>query len=181
MIDLETLSLDSNALILSIGAVEFDPKADGEGLGRTFYLVVNQELQAHKWGRVISPDTLKWWQGQGDAAKEVLAQSHPTANAPKLDSALMKFTEWLNGNAVNVWGYGAHFDNVVLANAYAATRLHQPWGYGANRCHRTLKALGPDLSLIIPKPAVEHNALDDAKYQARWAVEALRRLNMEAK
>ena len=37
MIDLETLSTESNAAILSIGAVMFDK----EGLGETFYQIVD--------------------------------------------------------------------------------------------------------------------------------------------
>lgn len=180
MVDLETLALDSNALILSIGAVEFDPQAPGDGLGREFYLVVNQDLQQSKWGRVVSPSTLKWWSEQGAEAKRVLDHSAPAAFGPRLDSALVKFQSWLGGPA-NIWGYGAHFDNVVLANAYSACGLHDAWSYSQNRCHRTLKALGPDLTMVIPINACEHDALQDAKYQARWAVEALRRMNMGAR
>jgi exodeoxyribonuclease VIII len=180
MVDLETLALDSNALILSIGAVEFDPRDAGDGLGRVFYTVVNQDLQVSKWKRVVSPSTLKWWGEQGAEAQKVLYESSPEAYAPLLDTSLMRFQEWLGGPA-NIWGYGAHFDNVVLANAYSACNLHGAWAYGQNRCHRTLKALGPDLSLVVPINACEHNSLEDAKYQARWAVEALRRMGLEAK
>ena len=65
MIDLETMSTESNAAICSIGAVKFTLE---EGIVDTFYCTVDAaDCKAH--GLVISADTIRWWSTQ---PKEVL-------------------------------------------------------------------------------------------------------------
>ncbi len=176
MMDLETLATDNDAMIISIGAVFFDEQL---GLGREFYSVVNQHLQVEKWGRHRDPRTEKWWSEQSEAAKIVLTESLPEAYAPLLDQALMKFTEYLGGSPVEMWGIGADFDCVILGNAYQACTLARPWSYSKNRCFRTLKNLGINLGAgegTDRNNFLAHNALEDAKYQAHYAVAYLRRL-----
>ena len=194
MMDLETLATSSDALIISIGAVEFDEA----GLGWEFYTVVNQYPQVGKWGRRRDTKTEKWWSEQGDTAKAVLTESLPESRAPDLESALMQFSEYVavvNGGApgltatartgdnpvyknVEMWGNGADFDCVILGSAYEATGLTRPWSYSNNRCYRTLKNLGIKLDpgTGTAFQGTKHNALDDAKYQAHYAAAWLRKI-----
>jgi inhibitor of KinA sporulation pathway (predicted exonuclease) len=85
---------------------------------------------------------------------------------------LTAFQRWLSDLAplkeIALWGNGSDFDNVLLAQAYAAAKMDYPIRYYNNRCFRTLKNLG----LAVQEPQREgtfHNALDDAKHQAKWA------------
>lgn len=175
MLDLETLGNGSNAAIISIGAVFFDPLS-GE-LGADFYQTVDIE-SAMKYGKVDA-STIKWWMKQDDPARAVFNDPHSIG----ICTALAEFSEWLMTNVspkgnhgqldVNVWGNGATFDNVILSNAYQAVNMNRPWPYWGDRDVRTIVELGKTLRGIDPKRDLEfigtaHNALDDAKHQARY-------------
>lgn len=172
MLDLETLSTRDNALILSIGAVEFGL----EGVSREFYQVAKEDKQESKWGRHVDPDTKKWWSGQSSDARKVFWDP----SGKYLDAALQDFVGWVGGRPVDeLWGNGSDFDNVVLRDAYRAAGLPAPWGFRANRCFRTLKNLGVTLQ---PGDGIarttHHNALDDAKVQAYEAASYLRYIKL---
>jgi exodeoxyribonuclease VIII len=63
-----------------------------------------------------------------------------------------------------VWGNGATFDNVILANAYDACRIRRPWKYYADMCFRTVRNQYPHVQ--VKRQGTHHNALDDALTQA---------------
>ena len=65
-----------------------------------------------------------------------------------------------------VWGNGASFDNVILANAYEALGRRAPWQFWQDRCFRTVKSMYPKLELA--RLGTYHNALDDAKWQTEY-------------
>lgn len=170
MLDLETMGNGSNAAIVSIGAVFFEPKT-GE-IGQEFYRVVSLNSSAH-FGELDS-STVLWWMKQSDEARAVFEDESQTT----LKNALESFTAWINEHCDRkpdaiVWGNGATFDNVILGNAYKATRLRQPWFFANDRDVRTIVDLGRQLRGIDPKKdlplqGTAHNALDDAKHQARY-------------
>jgi inhibitor of KinA sporulation pathway (predicted exonuclease) len=92
-----------------------------------------------------------------------------------LEYALYAFNEWLAAHAtdaqVKVWGNGADFDNAILQHAYAKVGMETPWHFWNNRCHRTTCDL---LNAKQRKQeGVHHNALDDAKSQAKHLVQTL--------
>ena len=156
MLDLETLDTASTAAIIAIGAVAF---TESEFWGE-FYAPVDVS-SALQFG-TISGDTLKWWAQKPDAARSVI-WDEDTLPLPK---ALQEFTAWVRTfENVEVWGNGAAFDNAVIAHAYQKTGLPQPWEYSQDRCYRTLRAMHHDIS--VTRKGVHHNALDDAKHQAR--------------
>jgi hypothetical protein len=164
MVDLETFGKNNHSVIISIGAVEFDHT----GLGSTFYKAVDPQ-SCVDFGLKLDVETVLWWMKQSEAARIVFNQQ------PRpLDQALQDFSDWVKmvaGNTAEVWGNGATFDNVILANAYAAVGLPKPWPYWADRCYRTLKNLYPQITQ--DKLGVAHNALDDALYQAAHASKIL--------
>lgn len=74
-----------------------------------------------------------------------------------------------------MWGNGAAFDNAILANAYRAAGIKQPWELWNDRCYRTICAYYPGCPRN--QPGTPHNALDDARSQAEhlsfiapWAI-----------
>ncbi len=161
MLDLETLSLDSNAKIVSIGAVAFDTN----GIRDEFYVA---HLDPDGQGdAVVSTSTLDWWASQPPDVRAVLEL--PVANVP---FQLGRLAGWMleasrNQEIDGVWGNGASFDNVVLKNLYQRLGYPPPWKYSADRCYRTIKNMHVNDVEPIEFEGVEHNALDDARYQAR--------------
>jgi hypothetical protein len=164
MVDLETLGNGSKSVITSIGAVRFD--RDGL-LPGTFYMNVDPESCAAA-GLEIDASTVMWWMQQSDAARAAFK-----VKGEPLGFVLQSFTEWYPAGAA-LWGNGATFDNVILANAYRALGMKQPWSYSKDRCYRTLKNLFPHVTQEAVGTA--HNALDDAKYQALHAVKLLKEI-----
>jgi exodeoxyribonuclease VIII len=176
MVDIETLDSSNDALILSIGAKEFDPELDLAGWqGRELYVVAKQDLQVSKWKRTTSEATKKWWSEQSEEARKVLADP----SAVMLDTALGAFAEWLAGQHVQVWGYGSTFDNVILRSAYRAVGMPCPWGHREDMCYRTLASIVRGMLEVPERTGTHHNALDDARYQARCATLALKRLGVK--
>jgi len=154
MLDLETMGTSHDAAIVAIGAVEFDK----DGIKSEFYETIDLNDSA-KYGE-IGASTVLWWMSQNDGARSEITSADKT-----LYNALMMFDQWLPKNAC-VWGNGSDFDNVILANAYDALGMHQPWLLKNNRCFRTVKNMQPKLKL--ERIGTYHNALDDASYQCTY-------------
>jgi hypothetical protein len=170
MLDLETMDTSSTAVVLSIGAVAFDPNSNT--LGDRFYLELVDDVPAQQArGRTISGDTVNWWMQQSDDARKLFARVAPGTETPQRVStfeALSRFGLFVAANGdkdAEIWGNGADFDNIILGNLYEAFGLRKPWSYSRNRCYRTMKNIG-----VGPRRATRvgthHNALDDAVTQA---------------
>lgn len=169
MLDLETMGSGSKAAIVSIGACFFDPLT-GQ-IGAEFEAIVDLQSAA-KYGK-IDAQTVIWWMNQNAEARKIL--SDPLACS--LEDALIEFSTWISQiedyRSRAVWGNGCTFDNVILGNAFKACQISQQWPYFGDRDVRTLVDLGRNILGIDPKKdmpfeGVVHNALDDAKHQARY-------------
>lgn len=165
MLDLETLGTNSQAVIVSIGAVRFDEL--GVAVGDDFYAVLNREQQV-ALGRTIDAGTVNWWMQQSEQARKVFTEKSEFASP-----ALHRFSEWVGlSKDPYMWGNGADFDCVILGSLYDTMGAKKPWSYSRNRCFRTLKniALAKDSHKMPEREGTYHNALDDAVYQAYCAV-----------
>ncbi|TMO97570.1 3'-5' exonuclease [Pseudoalteromonas ruthenica] len=169
MLDIETIGKGSNAAIISIGAVFFCP--DTNKVGAEFHTVIDPASAAF-FGE-MDASTIKWWMQQDDEARALFNRD----DAVKLKVGLDEFYEWVsqieNVKDRIIWGNGATFDNVILANAYRSARMKQPWAYFNDRDVRTIVALGRELLNFDPKKdmpfeGVKHDALDDARHQAKY-------------
>lgn len=162
MLDLETISTDSDAVVVAIGAVKFDPY--GTGVIQTFYRVPNDWADQQSRGRSVNADTVAWWLKQSDAARAALTSPLEEHSAPTAQ-ILGEFTEFCEGSDVQMWGNGADFDCIILGSLYGSYGRRKPWTYSNNRCFRTMK----NIVKGVQRPArvgVHHNALDDARTQA---------------
>jgi hypothetical protein len=171
MLDLETLGTRPGCSVISIGAVAFDPGAGT--LGGGFYTVVNQK-SCERAGLVTDKGTVGWWMRQSPEAQKVLVESR--SGGMELAAALDAFTEFLSDfpKDVRIWGCGAAFDNVILANCYTAAGKRLPWKYVNDRCYRTLKAIIP--AIEMERTGTYHNAYDDAVSQAKHALKIMARM-----
>ncbi|EEW5756637.1 exonuclease [Escherichia coli] len=165
MIDLETMGKNPDAPIISIGAIFFDPQTGD--MGPEFSKTIDLEAA----GGVIDRDTIKWWLKQSREAQSAIM----TDEIP-LDDALLQLREFIDENSgeffVQVWGNGANFDNTILRRSYERQGIPCPWRYYNDRDVRTIVELGKaidfDARTAIPFEGERHNALDDARYQAKY-------------
>lgn len=176
MLDLETFSSAHDAAIVAIGAVRFYPKEDGLGtakqLGATFYRTISAKSAQARGGR-IDGDTVIWWLGQSEAARNAII-----VDPVLVESALKDLSIWIREVPVNgIWGNGADFDNVIISNAYKSINWTQPWSYSLNRCYRTIKNLAPEIKM--ERIGEAHNALDDAISQASHLCKIVKELGIE--
>ena len=74
MIDMETLSTNPDCVILTIGAVRFDPM--GTGVVEKLELRPEIDSQTEEFDRHINPDTLRLWGEQSeDAINEAMGDN----------------------------------------------------------------------------------------------------------
>jgi hypothetical protein len=173
MVDLETWGTTPGCDIRSIGAVVFDPET-GE-LGDEFYVNVSG---GGGYGLTRDPATEQWWSEQSNDAQKRL-----DVGIRFLGDGLTSFYAWFLSHGqpfhptdyTRLWAHGPHFDEAILAAANRAAAVCSiPWHYRAPRDCRTIwDAVG---GVDIPMEGVEHDALVDAKHQARCVIEAYRRL-----
>ncbi|HFW6633086.1 3'-5' exoribonuclease [Escherichia coli] len=165
MIDLETMGKNPDAPIISIAAIFFDPQTGD--MGPEFSKTIDLDTA----GGVIDRDVIKWWLKQSREAQSAIM----TDEIP-LDDALLQLREFIDENSgeffVQVWGNGANFDNVILRRSYERQGIPCPWRYCNDRDVRTIVELGKaidfDARTAIPFEGERHNALDDARYQAKY-------------
>lgn len=159
MIDMETLDTAPSCVILSIGAVIFDPKSTGI-LGR-FEVRPTIEDQCDI-GRTISDATLQWWGTQSKAAQDEAFGEEGRIPFKDAMEALYKFA-W---NKERVWSHGAVFDVIACEDAWRKLDMNFPWQFWNVRDTRTLYEV-TGVSLKDGKHVTTHKAIEDAIHQAK--------------
>lgn len=171
MLDLETLSLETNAAILTIGAVAFDQTQ----VLSTFYSRISL-ASSTAVGLTIDPNTIQFWMSQPEESrKEAFGGVTP------LSVALADLSLWIKnqGEVSEVWANGM-VDFIWLKSAWKAIKTpHQPtfeekfFPYYKERDFRTAKAILPKVT--ISDEPIAHHAMHDAKWQARYLIESLQK------
>lgn len=162
MVDLETLSTQPDAVILSIGAVTFDPFTKEEP-SNPFYtrLTIDDQLEMD---RHIDETTIAWWGKQSkeaqDAAFGIDGEYDPERRT--LGKAMDLFHKWAFHHE-GIWSLGSIFDIIILENVYRQLGKHPAWGFYDIRDVRTMFKLGIDPKM---NSTDKHNSLADAYYQA---------------
>lgn len=164
-IDMETLSTEHNAALLSIGAVIHD-----FGTGQqvdTFYANITPESSIAA-GLDVSESTKAWWAKQGQAAQDVLS-----VDQRPLRDVLVDFAKWLAGHGVQyAIGNGPRADNQWLESACKAVGMQSPIKYWGDLDMRTLTFIGTHILGLDhwhnTFKGVKHNALHDAINEAEF-------------
>lgn len=167
-LDLETMSVESDAAIVQIGATVV-------GSSETFNVYIDPK-SSESLGARVDTETMMWWDRQDpELRKRVFGGTVP------IRAALDEFADWCskvsNGDMeqVYLWSKGADFDCVVLKNNYELYRTY-PFNFRNHRCVRTIMDLLTPAELDeISKnfwynnpEAQKHDALVDAEYQAEF-------------
>jgi hypothetical protein len=160
MIDLETLATSTDAAILTIGAVKFDPfgKDIQEPAMDSFYLRVDLD-SCDRIGLVTNDDTIAWWAQQSKEAQEEAFGEDNRVDIADAMAQLYKFC-W---GAKRVWSNGAASDVPICETEFKRVGKAIPWSFWQVRDVRTAFDLG-----INPHrpPVTAHHALQDAWNQA---------------
>lgn len=163
MIDLETLGTKPGCVVLSIGAVAFDPYAGA--CGREFY----RKLDWRNSTMRIETGTLAWWLDQDPTARaEAFGGSEPY-----LGCAVTFKQFWEEEDAECLWCHGATFDAPIWEAAVGIV----PWSFAQIRDTRTVY----DMAEVWPDREVgmHHHALDDARNQAVAVCNAYAKLGLQ--
>lgn len=168
MIDLETMAVSPNAVILTLGAVHFNPYGSGYGDKLYFRLSIDDQ---DSLGREIDDNTLAWWSKQDPA---IMEEAFSPDDRIPLAEAVDKFHKFA-WNCDAFWSHGATFDLTMIENLYRQLNKPLPWNYWQLRDTRTIFDLGFDPDM--PKGGL-HNALEDAIRQAAGVQNIYRKLNI---
>jgi hypothetical protein len=109
MIDLETLGVEPDSVIITLGAVKFNPFSDEEP-NRGLYLRCDVEEQSEKYGRSIDDNTLAWWSKQKQEIQDEAFGDHERVN---MDSLTKQLNKWCVG-VDYLWCQGPIFDYAIL-------------------------------------------------------------------
>ena len=178
MLDIETMSVESNAAVVSIGAVKFDPHGSIGTVGdpdNPEYTHFHQRVELASLadaGFHFSGQTLKWWLQQSEEARTALLE-----DPVEIDVALSRFYLWFGDVSLPTWGNGSAFDNVILRNAYQRLGGTCPYKFTHDRCYRTMKSLFPNVPYV--KPELAHSAVSDALAQAVHLQKLFNRINFK--
>jgi hypothetical protein len=169
MIDLETLGTSADCVILTMGAIIFDPRTFGR-VGEPFYARINyaDQVSSADTARVITGNTLAWWMQQDEEVREE-AFGHQETRA-RLGETLLTLHQWIPKHVKGVWGNGSDFDNAIVQHAWGryCLDLGVPiWPYTANRCFRTFTNLFDPEREHRPQRN-DHHALSDCQNQIEW-------------
>lgn len=173
MLDIETLSTDKHAAVLSIGAAVFDPI---NGVTHTDGWAIRlDKLTGH-----INPATVGWWMKQEEVAQEFSFKGtfRPSDAAVQLRDIL--------ADADELWARDPDFDCVILQHWWERTlsisEIPWPVSFHKYRSCRTMamiaKAKGID-TRDAWHGGTAHNPIEDAAGQARAVIMVLKALEIE--
>jgi|TARA_R110000803_G_scaffold42597_5_gene91294 hypothetical protein len=159
MIDIETLGTEPDAVVLSVGAVKFDPYNSIEPHTKQLWRpTVDAQTEG---GRSVLESTLEWWAKQPQHIQD-------EAFSDEGRIPLIEFASQLNKYLVGVdkiWCQGPQFDMVILENLYKQFDQHRGWAFWQIMDCRTVFNMMPK----DPRKAIQqnlHSADADAYYQA---------------
>lgn len=197
VIDIEAISTNTNALILSIGLILFDYKTFENNPDyikencNTYLWNIDSVAAQRDYNLDISMDTVKFWideteknpgifPGQGDS--ELLKLD--TVLRAMLDACRPIQRNYMPGHDVALNSYWSHsnFDHKILKNSCDKVGLEY-FPHRECRDLRTLEFVGNMFGISRKqakyKPIVLHNALSDAIAEAGFVSDVLRALDLK--
>lgn len=183
MIDIETLGTGSNAVMISLAAIRFNPRT-----GETFetfegFLNIDDSV---KLGKKVTEGTIMWWFSQEDKAIKTLMKKYKN-NVDSVENILNKFHEWLikvspknkKGDPdFYIWGNGPGLDLGIVKNYYHKSGMSEPWFFGKETCVRSIVRFNPKLKYNQKFEGVAHDGIDDCKHQIKYVSNILKTIQV---
>ena len=172
MLDIETLSTKSNAVIVSIGAVKF---CLTKGIVSSFRVNIDP-VDCKSYGCNIEKSTVEWWGKQSKEARQSWMK-----DPQPLKVGLDYFCNWYGPKSLRTWAKGGQkFDYPILENAMSACNIQTPWKYWDAMDYRTIIAvLGINDVKLKSADSVYHDAVSDCEEQCKVLIPLLQALQGE--
>jgi len=158
MLDIETLGTCPDCVVLTLGAVKFNPYTK-EDVAGGIYCKPDVDDQIAR-GRIVREDTMEWWSQQAEAVRE---EALGTEGRIPVEQMLKELNRFLVG-AGNIWAQGAVFDIGILEHLYKQYDMVPNWQFWQISDSRTLFKVHGD-PRVKGKEGL-HNALEDCVSQA---------------
>lgn len=174
MLDLETLAVSWDSVILTVGLLKFDPWGDGVILNESnsLYLKPNVDEQI-AMGRMVSDSTVQWWGKQPEDVQGDALGDDGRLSGVEVVSKINKFMVGVG----DIWCQGPIFDIPNLETYFKSFGFNPPWHYWQIRDCRTIFLVHGDPRENDRKAA--HNALMDCYYQALGLQEIFKSTNVK--
>lgn len=160
MIDIESLDTSPDCVILTIGAVLFDPR--GHGIIDKIEIRPTIEDQTEIYNRSINNATIEWW---GKQSPEAIEEAMGDKNRVSFEEAMNQLYKFCWNRSKCAWSNGASFDVVVMDHAWKQLGRNTPWNFWDIRDTRTLYDI-TGVSLKDGGHTTSHKAVEDAERQA---------------
>jgi len=173
MLDLETLATTPQSVVLTIGAVKFNPYTLDEpqpGL----YLRLDVDEQTAR-GRLVDEGTVAWW---GKQAEDVREEALSPDNRVSMNTLYQELNKFVVG-AESIWAQGPVFDIAILEDIYRQYGWPIPWDFWRIRDSRTLFGVHGDPR--VKGKAGLHNAMEDCISQAKAIQQIMNKLGIKQK
>lgn len=138
--DVETLGKDSDAVILSMAAIYFDPDKEPSHTQlreSAFFAKFKAEQQIKEFNRRVDKGTVEWWSKQCENARNKSFKPHVNDVPFEIGHAAM--SQWAKSKSDNdcwVWARG-NLDQMVLSHIEDQMGLENIWSYARWRDVRT--------------------------------------------
>jgi len=172
MIDIETTDIKTSTIVLTVGAVKFDPCSTEEPFEKRHWVLEIDEQSAA--GRTMSESTMEFWANQ---PKEVQEAAFTETGRIPLDTFFKELNKWMVG-CKSVWAQHPQFDLIILRDLYDQFGHHYNWPFWAEQDSATLFKLMPKSPLKGINKAL-HNAAEDAYWQAKCVQIAFAHFNIK--
>ena len=116
--DVESLGVESNAVVLSAGLIHFDPNDEPtyqDLLDNACFVKFKAKEQVKELGRTISQSTLEWWANQHDYVKQVSLNPSSTDVSAVDGMAILHnyMNKFPNARKQTMWARGS-LDQLVI-------------------------------------------------------------------
>lgn len=168
MFDLETLGTGTDAMILTVAAIDFNPLSGATN--GTFYTKIDiDSYKPYAGCFTMDGSTLTWW--MTTAPEEARKEAFGGDRLP-LKTVMENLTAWLStrGAPIKVWSHGSCFDISILSHTFKILNMPCPWKFWDVRDTRTIyDTAGVNLKTLSVTPAAakypEHHAIGDCLRQ----------------
>lgn len=181
MVDVETFGRRPRGLVVSIGAVLFqtDEPVLSKDLKSEFHAVLSWKAALTESRFEKNLATLDWWHEERQLASYVRLRDAMQRSTLNMTGLTEQFCNWIAPiceKGARVWGNSPSFDLVQLENAANEVGMPFPVSYRAENDYRTLTDLVYGDEKPRPPEKIAHDALADARFQARVCAEALQQV-----